>query len=79
MNPIKHVGLLPFLADGDAAKGPPDVDKIQSDMRNNLLSDIEDYCILFGTDALPALRDYLSQATAGWTKRPDPGLVEGER
>lgn len=54
----------------------PDFDQVRADMRNNLLSDIEDYCILFGTDALLALRDYLAQATTGWTKRPDPGLVE---
>ena len=57
---------------------PPDTDRIREDIQGSLLSDIEDYCILFGADALPALGDFLSRATAGWTARPDPTLV-GEK
>lgn len=59
----------------DSVPESVDIARMQNDMRNNLLSDIEDYCIIFGTNALPALRDFLSKATTGWTKRPDPALV----
>lgn len=55
------------------------IERLQADMQQALLSDIEDYCILFGTSALPVLRDYLARATAGWAKRPDLRLVEEEK
>lgn len=54
----------------------PDFSQMNADMRINLLSNIEDYCILFGTDALPALRDYIAKATQEWTRWPDLALVE---
>lgn len=56
----------------------PDYNRLRSDAAYAILSGIEDYCILLGTDALPFLREYIDKATVGWTKRPDPALVEDE-
>jgi len=52
--------------------------RMMADAQNDILSEIEDYCILFGADALPALRDYIAQATTDWTARPDPALMADE-
>jgi len=51
---------------------------VMTEIQNDILSKIEDYCILFGTNALPALRDYIARATTDWTARPDPTLVDDE-
>jgi len=54
----------------------PDYDRMLADTQQDILSEIEDFCIIFGTDALPALRDYIARATKDWTARPDYALVE---
>lgn len=46
-------------------------ERLKRDMQGDVLSVIEDYCIMFGVDSLPELRDVIEAATHAWTVRPE--------
>lgn len=73
--PIGILGLQALSADIIPTVAM-DFEQVRQDMHMGILSDIEDYCFIFGTDGLSLLRDYLARATQDWTDRPDMGRVE---